>query len=252
MWLGWLGGQEREPLGFSSSCSLPHGKVFYLNLASVPWHQIKSQRQSFGWSIKEYLYCFAKKRGPQSTNALKTVSQPREGIEEFYNNGSKSRVWTAHGHFSDGLVGKWLGVSIIKDLLPTCLGPSTCGQPTINFSYPMGVSVPAKQLTDIVMCLLWGETGPAPEHHCRFLAVPALSLHPFRPWLTAARTCPLELREGHGDWVKPISFNKEMRDTEKLLCPGVPQCCQSFLLSSKTRDPYSKTYSHFPACVQVY
>ena len=35
------------------------------NLASVPQHQINSQRQSFGWSRKEQLYCFARPRGPQ-------------------------------------------------------------------------------------------------------------------------------------------------------------------------------------------
>ena len=43
--------------------------------------------------------------GPQQVNALKTESQPGEGSEEFYRNGSQ-RAWSAHGHFSDWLVVK--------------------------------------------------------------------------------------------------------------------------------------------------
>ena len=35
-----------------------------LNPGSVPWHWIKSHRQNFGWSRKEWLHCFARQRGP--------------------------------------------------------------------------------------------------------------------------------------------------------------------------------------------
>jgi len=34
-------------------------KVLESNLASVPWHRSKSQRQNFGWNTKELFYCFA-------------------------------------------------------------------------------------------------------------------------------------------------------------------------------------------------
>ena len=76
-----------------------------LNLASVPRHWIKSWRQSLGWSRKEQLYCFARQKGPQQANALKTVSWPGGDSEEFCSNGSK-RLWSARGHSSD-----WLGWS---------------------------------------------------------------------------------------------------------------------------------------------
>ena len=52
---------------------------------SVHQCQIKSWRQSFGWSRKEYLYCFARQRETRQAPALETyVSQPREFGEEFY------------------------------------------------------------------------------------------------------------------------------------------------------------------------
>ena len=41
-------------------------------------------------------------------------------------------------------------------------------------------------------------------------------------WL-ATLNLPLELGEGHGGWMNPISYNQEMGDTERLLCPGAPQ-----------------------------
>ena len=51
------------------------------NLASVHWCRIKSQRQSFGWSRKEELYCFARQRVPQWAHAPHKLCGPtREGL----------------------------------------------------------------------------------------------------------------------------------------------------------------------------
>ena len=43
-----------------------------------------------------------------------------------------------------------------------------------------------------------------------YLCIPSL------PWLATVWTCPLELREGHGGWMKPISYKQGMRDTERI------------------------------------
>ena len=99
-------------------------------------------------------------------------------------------------------------------------GLCACGQHTVNFSHLVGVSVSAKQLKDIVMCIIWGGTRTLPQRCATvswllLLCLPVPSL----PWLTTVWTCPLELREGHGGWMKPISCNQEMGDTERLLCP---------------------------------
>ena len=37
-------------------------------------------RQSFGWSRKEELHCFARQRGPQRANALRTVCPTLKGV----------------------------------------------------------------------------------------------------------------------------------------------------------------------------
>ena len=60
------------------------GVLVKLNLASVPWYQVSSWRQSFEWSRKEWLYWFARQRRAQQLHALKTVSLLWVGSEEFY------------------------------------------------------------------------------------------------------------------------------------------------------------------------
>ena len=58
--------------------------------ASVHQCQIESQRQSFGWSRKELLYCFPRQRGTQWALVLETVCpNPRELGEGFDSNGSR-------------------------------------------------------------------------------------------------------------------------------------------------------------------
>ena len=63
---------------------------------------------------------------------------------------------------------------------------------------------------------------PVSRLHYFFLTVPPWSLNPLPSLINNCWTCSLELR-GHEGWTKPISYNEEMRNTEWLLCPGVPQ-----------------------------
>ena len=53
-------------------------------------------------------------------------------------------------------------------------------------------------------------------YYC-FLAPSPMSLHPLLPWVATGWTCPLELREGHGGWRKPISQTQET-GTQKGFC----------------------------------
>ena len=51
------------------------------NPISVHQYQIESQRQSFGWSRKEELFCSASQEGPQQANAHKSVLCPDQEWE---------------------------------------------------------------------------------------------------------------------------------------------------------------------------
>ena len=42
-------------------------------------------------------------------------------------------------------------------------------------------------------------------------------------------TCPLELREGCGGWMKPVSHKRDMEGSERLLCPGAHGSCSTSL-----------------------
>ena len=54
-------------------------------------------------------------------------------------------------------------------------------------------------------------------------AASPLSGHLLLSLISNSLNLPLELGAGHGGWMKPISCNQEMGDTERLLCPGAPQ-----------------------------
>ena len=103
-------------------------------------------------------------------------------------------------------------------------GVCACGQHVVNFSHLVEVSVSVKQLKDNVMCIPWGGTRTLPRG-CTlvsWLLFPYLHIPPL-PQLATVWIFSLELREGHGGCMKPISCNQEMGDTERLLCPGAPQ-----------------------------
>ena len=111
-------------------------------------------------------------------------------------------------------------------------GLCACGQHTVNFFHLMGASVSAKQLNDIVMCIPWGGTRTLPQSCATvsWLLPPCLHILSL-PWWTIVWTCPLEHKEGHGSWMKLISCNQEMGDTERLLCPEAPQSPAGFKTS---------------------
>ena len=62
------------------------------------------------------------------------------------------------------------------------------------------------------------------------------------PWLASVWNSPLELREGYGTWMKPISCKQEMGSTERLLCPGA--CSLSVLQRWNFRIGQSRQLSY--------
>ena len=156
---------------------------------------------------KTYLYCFTGQRGTQWANALKTVCPPAGGSEEY------SRVQGAeHDQLMDIVLIRWWwgkresGLSTFRLQLAWCL--CACGQHEVNFSYLVGVSVSARQLEDTVLCITWGRIRTLPQS-CTivsWLLLPCLHISSL-PWLVIVWTRPLELWEGHGGWMKPISYH---------------------------------------------
>ena len=113
-------------------------------------------------------------------------------------------------------------VSIINLLVPTSLGLPACGQHIVNLFHLVGALVSAKHLKDIVY-IPWGGTRTLPQGCTIVSWLLLLCLHiPSLSWLATFGTCPLELRESHGSWMKLICY-KEKWAAEKLLCPGAPQ-----------------------------
>ena len=41
-------------------------------------------------------------------------------------------------------------------------------------------------------------------------------------WIATVGIHPLEFREGHGDWMKTVSYNQEMGDKKIFCAPGAP------------------------------
>ena len=81
----------------------------------------------------------------------------------------------------------------------------------------------------MVTHILWGAIRTQPQG-CSIVSwlllssLPILSLS----WLTNIGLSLLELREGHGGWMKPIFYKQETGDMDTLLCPGAPQCPAQF------------------------
>ena len=155
-----------------------------LNLASVPRHRIKSRRQSFEWSRKEQLYCFARQRGPQWANAPNTVCHNLERVVRSF----IVMVQRGRHQLLDWLVGGEVsgsqyhqpsgsnssGVYVLVDSIPSL---------TISFFHLVVVLVSAKQLKDIVVCILWWGTRTLPQG-CTIvsldcLLLPCLAFPPF-------------------------------------------------------------------------
>ena len=87
--------------------------------------------------------------------------------------------------------------------------PGICAQPEVAILHLGGALVPTEELKDIVMCIPWGETRTLPQG-CTvvsWLLLPCFCISPSS--LATVWICPLELREGQGGWMKPISYNKK-------------------------------------------
>ena len=87
----------------------------------------------------------------------------------------------------------------------------------------------------------WRGTRTLPQGRtvvsCLFL--PYLRI-PSLPWLASVWICSLELREGHGGWMKPVSCNQKMRGTG--FVPRNPTRCVQ----------YPKLYGNRNSCAQDY
>ena len=83
-----------------------------------------------------------------------------------------------------------------------------------------GALVPAEELKAIVMYIPWGGTRTLLYHGTivfwllfLFFCIPSLF------WLAIVWICPLELREGQGGWIKPLSYKQETADMERICTP---------------------------------
>ena len=61
-------------------------------------------------------------------------------------------------------------------------------------------------------------------------------------WLATVWIFPLKLREGHGGWMGPISYNQDMGDRERILCPVAPQGPAWYRFQCQLLETQSQTY----------
>ena len=104
----------------------------------------------------------------------------------------------------------WSSVYMLMGSIPSLI---------INFSRLEGFQN-LQNSTKIWSVSLDGELGPSPSLHYDFLVAPSLSLHPLPSLITSRWVCLLELRKGHGGWMKAISYNERDGGHRKSLCPG--------------------------------
>ena len=147
------------------------------NLASVPWHQIKSWRQEFWVKQKRTALLLCQAKGPQPACASKTVCLNMEATVRSF----MVMVQRGCDQLADTLLigwwwGKWESASSTF-WFPPIWGLPAWGQHTIDFSHLVGLSVSAEQLRYCYTGIsLNGERGPCPEAAFLFLlTVPPLS-----------------------------------------------------------------------------
>ena len=75
---------------------------------------------------------------------------------------TEKRISSGHKHSSDWLVVDWESASSTICFQPVW-ALCACGQHVVNFSHLVGVSVSAKQLKDVVVCIPWGGTRTLPQ-----------------------------------------------------------------------------------------
>ena len=192
-----------------------------LNLASIHWCWIKSQRQSFGWSRKKNCFALQGKEWSQWANVSKPCV-PTWGLVRSFIVMVQRRC---NQHVDILLIGWWWGnrgSTSSTFWLQPIWGLLACGQHTVNFLHLLEVSVPAEQLRDIFMCIPWVGTRTRSQN-CTIVSwlFPCLCI-PSLPWLATVWTCPLELREGHGGWNLFPTNKKLGTQQRKALVPGSP------------------------------
>ena len=152
--------------------------------ASVPQHQINSQKQSSGWSRKNSLIALPG-RGPQQAECVLT-----QVVRSFIVKEAQRGGWCYPLTYLP-LTGGWWGrreSASSTFWFQQVWAPRACGRPTVNFSRLVGLSVSAKQLKDPVLCIPWGGSGPAPRLRCCFSRCSSLVSGPSLPWLASVWT----------------------------------------------------------------
>ena len=119
-----------------------------------------------------------------------------------------------------------IGGEVIGSQLSTCWvqpvwGLRACRQHTVKVFHLVGFQY-QQNGSKIVLWPLWGGPGPAARLFYCFLPSLPLSLHPLPSLIHSYKTSSFELREGPGSWMKPISCNQEMQDTERLVPRNLP------------------------------
>ena len=107
------------------------------------------------------------------------------------------------------LIGWWWGSGEVLQ--------ESCAQPEVAILHLGGGLGSAEGLKNIVMYIPWGGTKTLPQG-CTivsWLLLPCFCI-PSLLWSATVRICPLELREGHGGWMKPTSYKQETGDTERI------------------------------------
>ena len=152
-----------------------------LNLASIHWCWIKSQRQSFGWSRKKNCFALQGKGGSQWANVSK-LCVPTWGVVRSFIVMVQRRC---NQHVDILLIGWWWGKrgsTSSTSWFQPIWGLLVCRQHTVNFLHLLGVSVSANS-SEIFLCVsLEWESGPCPKTALLFLDFSSLvsAFLPFR------------------------------------------------------------------------
>ena len=176
-----------------------------------------------GEAEKNRFFALPGKEGHSGLTSSKLCPDPKRVVRSFTVMFQKAMIslwtffWLAGGeiggsqHQPSG--SDWSGAYVLVSSMQLTF-PTWC-----RFSYLTNSS-------KILLCIsLEREPGPCPRAAPFFwFLLPCLCIHSL-PWLAAIWTCLLELREGQGTWIKPISCNKEIggKGTQKGFCAQKPQ-----------------------------
>ena len=144
------------------------------------------------------------------------VFQPGERSKELHSSGSTGKVWSDCEQFFLLVHGE-----VIRSQHHQLSGFNYLGSAllisSLQLPSPTWWGFHCLQNSSLLCISLEGEPGACPKAAFS-LVIPSL------PGLATVCTCLLELREGPGGWMKPISCHHEMGDTERILHPGASQC----------------------------